>query len=159
MFQVHGFLSHWKYLRLEIGTLDSLLEQWNFSAHINITILFISVKKFFTAKCGNFYFEFCTLFFFLYDLITNKARKLEVAESNLIMQNIPTLSPFLLFGFSFFLVHVLSLAHYLSLSLALSLTLLLMTRFSCCYVASCHHLIPSPHAPTIKLNLVSLNYG
>ena len=43
---------------------------------------------FFTAKCGNFSFEFCTFRFFLYDLVTNKARKLEFVESNLIMEKI-----------------------------------------------------------------------
>ena len=44
----------------------------------------------------NFYFEvenlcfnFAFFVFFLYDLFTNKARKLEVAESNLIRENIP----------------------------------------------------------------------
>ena len=46
--------------------------------------------KIFTAKCGNFHFEFCAFSFFLHDLITNKARKLKVAESNLIMKTIPS---------------------------------------------------------------------
>ena len=47
------------------------------------------INIFFTVKYGgNFSFEFCT-FSFLFDLITNKARKLEVEESNLIMENIP----------------------------------------------------------------------
>ena len=39
----------------------------------------------FSLKCGNFSFEFC-IFSFLFGLITNKARKLEVEESNLIME-------------------------------------------------------------------------
>ena len=56
--------------------------------------------------------------FFLYDLITNKARKLEVADSNFIMENVPSSVYLSIVGVSFFvlLVHVLSLAHYLSLS-------------------------------------------
>ena len=48
------------------------------------------LNMFFTAKCGNFSLEFCTLSFFLYDLVTNKFRKLEVVESNLIMEKIPS---------------------------------------------------------------------
>ena len=44
------------------------------------------LNLFFIAKCGNL-FWLCTFSFF-YDLITNNARKLEVAESNLIMENI-----------------------------------------------------------------------
>ena len=45
-----------------------------------------------------------------------------------------------------------------TLSLSLSLTLLLMTDL-CCYMARCYHLLPSPHAPSIKLKLASLNRG
>ena len=72
------------------------------------------LKSFFTAKCGNF-FEFCT-FNFSHDLVNNKARKLEVAVSNLVMKNIPSsLSVLVVFSFLLFLVHFLSLAHYLSL--------------------------------------------
>ena len=62
---------------------------------------------------------------FLYDLITNKARKLEVAEANLMENIASSLSPSLSLslcqlGFlSFFLFHVLSLAHSISLSLSL----------------------------------------
>ena len=48
------------------------------------------LNMFFTAKCGNFSLEFCTKFFFLYDFVTNKFRKLEVVESNLIMEKIPS---------------------------------------------------------------------
>ena len=48
------------------------------------------------------------IFSFLYDLITKKARKLEVAESNLIMENTPiararSLSPFLSLSLGVFL--------------------------------------------------------
>ena len=46
-------------------------------------------ENFFTAKSGNFSFEFCTFqFFFLYDLLTNKGRKLELTEMNPIMETI-----------------------------------------------------------------------
>ena len=71
--------------------------------------------------------------FFLFGLNTNKARKLEVAESNLIMEKIPnslfiSLSRSLrvLVGISvlLFRVHVLSLA--------LSLPLFLLNSFCCC---------------------------
>ena len=66
-----------------------------------------------TAKCENFWsFHFQ----FLYDLIINKARKLEVAESNLIMVNISSsLAPSVSWGFfpslsrsHFFLSHTTS---------------------------------------------------
>ena len=88
------------------------------------------LKKFhfYTAKCGNFSFEFCSLSFFLYSLITNRARKLKVAESTLIMENFPTYLPVSV-GVSCarFLVLVFSLS--LSLYLSLSLTRLLMPHF------------------------------
>ena len=64
---------------------------------------------FFTAKRGNFSLEFCILSFFLYDLVTNKFRKLEVVESNLIMEKIhSSLSLSVLAGVSFLLL----LAHF-----------------------------------------------
>ena len=43
-------------------------------------------ERLLTAKSGNFLFKFCNFlkyqFFFLFDLFTNKARQLKVAESN-----------------------------------------------------------------------------
>ena len=67
----------------------------------------IFLKMFFTVKCGNFSLEFCTLSFFLYDLVTNKFRKLEVVESNLIIEKIPSsLALSVLAGVCFLLAHV-----------------------------------------------------
>ena len=44
-----------------------------------------------TAKSENFpTVNFCTAQFFLYNLITNKAGEIEVAESNHIMKNFPS---------------------------------------------------------------------
>ena len=63
------------------------------------------VLNFFTVKSGSFSLKFCIFRFFLYDLFTKKARKLEVAESNPILDNIPS-----------------SLSVSLSLSLSLSLS-------------------------------------
>ena len=44
------------------------------------------VFNFFTAKPGSFCFKFCNILqilkIFLFDLFTNKSRKLKVAESN-----------------------------------------------------------------------------
>ena len=78
--------------------------------------------------CGNFLLNFGLSVFFLYDLVTNKARKLEVVVSNLIMEKILSslslsLSLSVLVGVSFllFLFHVLSRTLSLSLSLSLSL--------------------------------------
>ena len=94
----------------------------------------------FKVKYENF-LKFSSFSFILYDLIIMKARKLEVAESNLIMENIPgcrSLSlSLLIWFFLLFLFHILSLSYSisLSLSLSLSLTLLLMPHFSCYYVA------------------------
>ena len=71
--------------------------------------------------------DFCFSFafsFFLYDLFTNKARKLEVADSKVFL----SLSLSLSIGFYFLLLFTV----FLSLSLSLSL---LMPHFSCCYVA------------------------
>ena len=99
---------------------------------------------FFSAKCGKF--EFC-IFRFVY-LITNKARKIEVAESNLIMENMPSslsLSLSLAVVWGFF--PSLSRSRYLFRTLSLSLSLLFC------------HLLLSPHAPSIKLKLASLNRG
>ena len=73
----------------------------------------------FYCEVENFFY-FCLFQFFLYDLFTNKAKKLEVAESNPIMKIIP-ISPSLSVRVPFVLVHVLSLS--LSHSIALSLSL------------------------------------
>ena len=77
---------------------------------------------FFTAKCGNFSLEFCTFSFFLYDLVTNKFRKLKVVESNLIMEKIPSSFSLSLCSLAF-LSFSFSLTFNLSLSLSLSLIL------------------------------------
>ena len=89
-----------------------------------------SLNILFTAKCGKFSFEFCTFIFFLHDLVTNKARKLKVVESNLIMKKNSYLSLSELVGVSFplFLAHVLP--RFLSLSLFNT-----FVDFSGCYVA------------------------
>ena len=71
---------------------------------------------------------------FLYDLLINKARKLEVAESNPIMENIPvSFSLSVRAPFLPFLVPVLSLSRSISLFF-LSLSPF-MPHFSCCYKA------------------------
>ena len=48
----------------------------------------MGVNVFSSMKSGNL--NFALQFFFLYDPTTNKAGKLEVAESNLIIQNNPS---------------------------------------------------------------------
>ena len=123
-------------------------------------------------------------FSFLIDLITNKARKLEVAESNLIMENFPSsffvcvcvcVCVCVLIAVSLLLFRVLVFALSYSISLSLSLSLLSLSlslslsffpwlfcwcrTSSCCYVVWFHHLLPLPHAPSIKLKLASLNRG
>ena len=83
------------------------------------------VLIFFIAQVQNFFFNFA--FSFFYDLFINKVRKLEVAVSNPIIEDIPasfSLSRLGLLSFSF------SFTFYLSLSL-----FLLNPHFSCCYVA------------------------
>ena len=91
---------------------------------------------FLTAICENFSSEFCTFSFFLYDLVNNEARKLEVVVSNLIMEKISSsIDPSLCY--LAFLSFSSSFTFYLAISLSLSLflTLLLMPHFSGCYVA------------------------
>ena len=65
--------------------------------------------------------NFALSVFVLYDLISNKARKLEVAEPNIIMENIP--SSLSSVGWSLFpsLFRSRFISHSLSLSLSLSL--------------------------------------
>ena len=95
---------------------------------------------FFTAKLKTFILP---SHFFLNDLFTNDGSKLEVSESNPIMESIPlSLSLSVRVSFLLFLVHVLSLFLWLSLSLSLSLFLFLflMPHLSCCYLAYCHYL-------------------
>ena len=46
------------------------------------------VLNFLYCEVENLFFIFA-FFSFLYDLFTNRARKVEVAESNTIMENIP----------------------------------------------------------------------
>ena len=91
------------------------------------------------------------------------------------MENIPSLLSLSLsfcrlrflsfsFFFTFYLLHNISLSPSLSLSLALSLWLFLNSfddaaiQLLLCGVVSSITL-PSPHAPSIKLKLVSLNRG
>ena len=74
---------------------------------------------FFTAKCCSFFIRILHFQFFLYDLIANKLRKPEDAESNLIIENVPSaLFLSVLGGVSF----LLFLAYFLSLALSLSLS-------------------------------------
>ena len=71
-------------------------------------------------QSASYVFFLISFFQFFYDLITNKARKLEFAESNLIMENIPSSLPppslslcwlgCLSFSFTFFNSHTLSLS-------------------------------------------------
>ena len=90
--------------------------------------------------------------FFLYDLVTKKARKFEVVVSNLIMEKIPSsLSLSLSVCWLAFLIAPLSPSRFIRLSLSLSLTLLLMPDFIGCYVAWDHCLLPYSHAPSIKV--------
>ena len=46
------------------------------------------LEHFVRCEMWKFFLEFCTLSCFLYDLIANNPRKLEVAESNLIMEGV-----------------------------------------------------------------------
>ena len=81
------------------------------------------VSNFFTAKLETVVFNFA-FFSFFYASLTNKARKLEVAESNPLMEKFPiSLSLCRLFFLSYFLLTFLSLSLSLSLSLYLSLSL------------------------------------
>ena len=72
-----------------------------------------------TAKSQNFSFKFWTFSFFLYDVITDKARNYKLHSRISSWQIFLPLSLSVSAGVSFllFLVHVLSLAHYFSLSL------------------------------------------
>ena len=72
------------------------------------------VLNFFIAKLTTFFFNFAFFSFFLFDLFTNKARKLEFAEANPSMVNIPICQ---FWFFLLFLGHILSLCFSLSLSL------------------------------------------
>ena len=74
----------------------------------------IVFEHFFTAKLKTF--VFLAFLIFLYDLFTNKARKLEVAEWNPIMEKIP-ISLVLSVGWDFF--PSFSGARFISLSLSL----------------------------------------
>ena len=90
---------YWPTIVLEISYLAELLRQK------------MVLEYFFTAKSGNlsFKFKFCSYqFFFLFDLITNKVN-LKVAESNTIVENIPSslsLSLSLDVSFLLFLVRI-----------------------------------------------------
>ena len=108
-------------------------------------------KRSFTAKCKNFPFEFWTFILFLYYLIINKARKLEVAESNIIMEKIP-LSLSVGDSFFLFLVHVLSLALSLSLSLPLSLSLSFLNSFVDTALMRHDVIIYYPHLRPLRLS-------
>ena len=69
------------------------------------------LNLFFTEKSGKSYILHFPL---IYDLITNKARKVEVAQSNLMMKGIPhCISLSVGWGFcpSLLLFHVFSLPH------------------------------------------------
>ena len=72
------------------------------------------IEQFLPGKVWKLFFELCTFIFLC--LFTNKARKLECAESNPINENIP-ISISLSVGQGFFL---LFLVHVLSLSLSLT---------------------------------------
>ena len=74
-------------------------------------------------------FEICVFSFFLYDFVTNKSRKLEVVESNLIMEQIPSSLPLLLCWLAF-LFFSFSITFILALSLSLSLSLSLLNPFA-----------------------------
>ena len=122
MFQVYGSLwasakeaeivifKAWKWI------LYNLLRQWNCSDDFSITLNRLRQNSrhkkwfwngFFSANCGNFSFEFCTFSFFLFDLVTNKVRKLENVESNLIIEKVLSSLPLsVLAGVSFLLAHV-----------------------------------------------------
>ena len=77
---------------------------------------------FFTEKSGKSYILHFPL---IYDLITNKARKVEVAQSNLMMKGIPhcislSLSLSVVVSVLLFYSFTFSLSHTISLSLSLS---------------------------------------
>ena len=74
-------------------------------------------ELFSTAKIENFFFDLST-FHFLYDLTANKTRELGVAESNLIMQYLLSLS------LSLGLFPFLSRSRFVSLTHTLSLSFL-----------------------------------
>ena len=77
-----------------------------------------SQKMFSNCDMVIFSSEFCTFRFFLYDSVTNKARKLEVVVSNLIKKKIPR-SPSVCVGWRSFLS--LSLSRFISSAPSLSL--------------------------------------
>ena len=85
------------------------------------------VNIFFTSKCAVSSFIFCSSSFFLFYLITNNPRKLEVVESNLIMENFSS-------SLSLSVCLCVCLCVLVGVSFLLSLTLLLMPHFSGCYV-------------------------
>ena len=77
------------------------------------------VLNFFTAKYKTFNFALTS--FFLYDLFTNKVRKLEDAKSKPNMEYTPiSLSLSVRVSFLLFCLRFISLSLYLSLSLSLS---------------------------------------
>ena len=78
-------------------------------------------EPFLLRNVETFSFEFCTFSFFLYDLVTNKSRKLEVVESNLIVEKFPS-SPSLSLCWRAFLSFSFSLTFNLAFSLSLSLS-------------------------------------
>ena len=142
-------MSQWKYLRLEIGRMDSLMRQRNSSDDNNITN-FCKILLNFTIVFK--IFEFCS--FLSLTIITVQQTFLSLADGlrdrtpelvnvffhremwklidfllcffsiwfiYFILENIPSSLPPCWFGFrSFSFPHVLSLANYLSLSLSLS---------------------------------------
>ena len=105
---------------LVLSSLTTITGQPNFlnlgdglTDRISETKIFLD---FFTAKLETFAFNFALFSFFLYDLFTNKARKLDVPESNPIMEN-GLLFLTLSLGIAFLLLFMVSLSLALSLSL------------------------------------------
>ena len=98
----------------------SITKRWVIS---QITFETKMVLIFFTAKL-KFLFAILPFSVLFYMIFLNTAKKLEVAESNHIMEKIPvSFSLSVRVSFLFFLVHFLSLTLYLPLSLFLSLSL------------------------------------
>ena len=96
-----------------------------------------------------FFFILHLSVFIQFYLITNKARKMNVVESNPFVEIDPSslsVSLSLSVGWGFYLSLSSSRFISLALSLFLSFTLSSMPHFSCCYLAWCHLL------PSLKLN-------
>ena len=75
------------------------------------------VLNFFYCEVENIFLDFAFFQFFFYMISFNKVRKLEVAEPNPVIENIPVSFSLCRLGFPFFLVHFfISLSHTLYLS-------------------------------------------